>query len=118
MSVEGVEGEESGGGVRVVLCNCSPQESGVLGRRLVEERLAACVNIVSGVTSIYEWQGELCEEVEHTLVIKTTEARYEALKRRIEELHSYEVPEILAFSCSDALSTYAQWVYEQVSGRV
>lgn len=104
--------------LRVVLCNCSPQESAGLGRQLVEERLAACVNIVAGVTSIYEWKGKMCEEAEHTLVIKTTEARYEALKQRIKELHSYEVPEILAFSCSDALSTYAQWVYEQVSERV
>jgi len=110
--------ERSEQAVRVVLCNCSPQESAGLGRQLVEEQLAACVNIVAGVTSTYEWKGEMRERAEHTLVIKTTEARYEALKQRITELHSYEVPEILAFSCSDALSTYAQWVYEQVSDQV
>ncbi len=103
--------------IRVVLCNCTPGESRDLARQLVQERLAACVNIIESVTSIYEWQGKLCETSEHTLVIKTTAARYWALERRLKELHSYDVPEILEISCSDALLTYAQWVHEQVSER-
>ncbi len=103
--------------IRIVVCNCSPEESQGLARQLVEERVAACVNIIQGVTSIYEWQGKLCETSEHTLVIKTTAARYWALQRRLEEIHSYDVPEILEISCSDALLTYAQWVHEQVSER-
>lgn len=103
--------------IRIVLCNCSPEESRELARQLVQDRLAACVNIIQGVTSIYEWQGKLCETSEHTLVIKTTAARYWALQRRIEQLHSYDVPEILEISCSDALLPYAQWVHGQVSER-
>ncbi|MBA2664817.1 MAG: divalent-cation tolerance protein CutA [Bradymonadaceae bacterium] len=103
--------------LRVVLCNCKPEESHALARTLVEERLAACVNIVPGITSFYVWQDKLCEDQEHTLLIKTTDERYEALKSRIQELHSYEVPEIVSLQSVDVLQSYAQWVDEQVCAK-
>lgn len=115
MTDNGLTQSEIESDIRIVVCNCTPAESRELANQLVQERLAACVNIIEGVTSIYEWQGKMCETSEHTLVIKTTAARYWSLQRRLEELHSYDVPEILEFSCSNALLTYAQWVHGQVS---
>lgn len=101
--------------LRVVLCNCSPNESKELARTLIEERLAACVNILPSITSCYVWQEELCEEEEHTLLIKTTDKRYHVMKERLEELHSYDVPEIIALNTDDVLDSYARWVHEQTS---
>jgi periplasmic divalent cation tolerance protein len=101
--------------LRVVLCNCSPDESEDLARALVSEKYAACVNILTGVKSFYEWDGELCEDVEHTLLIKTTDARVGELKARLESLHSYDVPEIIALESTDVLESYAEWVRDQTS---
>lgn len=99
--------------LHVVLCNCSPDESDALAKALVEKRLAACVNILSGVKSFYEWDGELCEDLEHTLLIKTTPERLEELKSTLESLHSYDVPEIIALESTDVLESYAEWVRDQ-----
>lgn len=96
--------------LRVVISNCSPSESQHLARALVDEALAACVNVVPGVTSYFVWGGEGCEEQEHTLIIKTTAERYEAMKARLVELHSYDVPEVVALDAVDALEAYATWV--------
>lgn len=101
--------------LRVVLSNCSPEESQTLARALIEERLAACVNILPGVTSCYVWEGELCLDEEHTLLIKTTDERYPELKARLEDLHSYDVPEIIALETDDVLDSYARWADEQTS---
>jgi len=99
--------------LRLVLCNCSPGESASLAQALVEEKLAACVNVLPAVTSYYVWQGEFHQDPEHTLLIKTTAERYPALKARIEELHSYTTPEIVAFDSVDVLDRYAAWAVEQ-----
>ena len=96
--------------MHVVLCNCSPAESLSLARTLVTERLAACVNVISSVTSVYSWEGALQEEAEHTLLIKTTSARLDALMKRLKAIHSYDVPEILALPVVKADSDYAKWV--------
>ena len=101
--------------LRVVLCNCSPDESKDVARALIEERLAACVNILPGVTSCYVWQGDYCEEREDTLLIKTPDEHYHAMKRRLLELHSYDVPEIIALDTTDVLDSYARWADEQTS---
>lgn len=100
--------------LRIVVCNCSPKESEGLARALVEERLAACVNIIAGVRSIYRWEGAVCDEVEDTLLIKTSTARYEAMKARLQALHSYSVPEIIALDAVDVLDSYARWAHEQI----
>jgi periplasmic divalent cation tolerance protein len=101
--------------LRVVLCNCSPDESADLARALVEKKLAACVNILSGVKSFYEWDGELCEDLEHTLLIKTTPERLDELKSTLASLHSYDVPEIIALETTDVLESYGQWVRDQTN---
>ena len=100
--------------VRIVFCNCSPDEAPALARQLVEERVAACVNLLAGVTSVYRWQGELCEDQETTLLIKTTDERYSDLVAAIKRLHSYEVPEIVAVDATDVDDAYAGWVHDQV----
>ena len=101
--------------LRVVLCNCSPGESPYIAKTLVEEKLAACVNVIRGVTSYYVWEGEFEEDEEHTLLIKTTAERYPALKVRLQELHSYDTPEIIAIESTDALEDYELWAREQTS---
>ena len=87
-----------------------------LGRALVEERLIACLNVVDRVTSVYRWEGEVCEEAEALGILKTTADRSDAVERRIRELHPYDVPEILFISVAAGSRPYMDWVSEQVSG--
>ena len=101
---------------RVVLVTApSPEVATTLGRTLVDERLAACVNVVPGVTSIYRWQGRREEAEECLLVIKTEAARYAALERRVLELHPYSVPEILALPVDTGAPAYVEWLMESVT---
>ena len=96
---------------RVVLISTSGAEAGVrLARALVEERLAACGSVVPAVTSVYRWRGTVEEELEALVVLKTTADRVEPLTMRARELHSYEVPEILALPVSDGNPGYLDWV--------
>ena len=81
-----------------------------VGRTLVAERLAACVNVLPGMTSIYVWQGKQEEAPEVLALIKTTRARYPALETRLRELHPYEVTEILALDVAAGLPAYLEWV--------
>ncbi len=98
----------------------STVDSAELGRKiasaLVSEGLAACVSIIPGVRSIYRWQGKICDEEELLLVIKTTGGRFEDIRRRIRDLHSYQVPEIIALPIGTGDANYIQWLREQVSG--
>jgi periplasmic divalent cation tolerance protein len=98
--------------VFVVLCNCPPAESKTLALTLVEERLAACVNVIAGVKSFYMWDGALQEDEEDTLLIKSSAARVEALADRIRELHSYDTVEVLVLPVDTARSDprYVEWV--------
>ena len=100
--------------LKVVLSNCSSAESKTFASTLVKEKLAACVNVIPGVSSYYMWNGEFCEDEEHTLLIKTTPERYDALKTRLVELHSYDVPEVVALDATDVLEGYLSWVSKQI----
>ncbi|WP_018954121.1 divalent-cation tolerance protein CutA [Thioalkalivibrio sulfidiphilus] len=86
-----------------------------LASSLVERRLAACVNILPAGTSIYEWDGEIHQDPEHVLIIKSTEARFERLQNAILELHPYELPEIVAVPISHGLLPYLQWIKESTT---
>jgi periplasmic divalent cation tolerance protein len=95
----------------VTLCSVPDQKTGEkIARALVEERLAACVNVVPGMTSVYRWQGKVEQAAECLLVIKTGAGKFEALKERIKALHSYDVPEIIALPISDGDSAYLNWL--------
>jgi periplasmic divalent cation tolerance protein len=83
-----------------------------LVRTLVEERLVACGNIVSGVNSIYRWQGAVREEPEVLIVFKTSAAAWPRLQERLPQLHPYDTPELLLVSVADGLGSYLNWVSE------
>ncbi len=88
------------------------EEASQIGRALVDERLVACANIIPGVLSIYRWKGEVCNDEECLMVMKTKTSLIPMLKDRIVALHSYEVPEIISFQIDQGLPQYLDWVRE------
>lgn len=104
--------------VFVVLCTFPDAESaGKAGGSLVEERLAACVNVIPQLRSIYEWQGEICDDPEVLAVIKTARDRFETLQGRLAELHPYDCPEILGIPVEQGHGDYLSWVVETTRER-
>ncbi len=87
-----------------------------LASALVENREAACVSILPSVRSIYRWEGRICDDAERLLIIKTTAERFEAVRDRIRELHTYQVPEVVAVPIAAGDAAYLRWLSEQVSG--
>jgi periplasmic divalent cation tolerance protein len=101
--------------VLVVLVTVPSRDKGEeIAGHLVEEHVAACVNILGPVSSVYRWQGEVCADDEHLLVIKTTRERYPSLEERVRALHSYDVPEVLALPVEAGSAAYLDWVIEEV----
>ncbi len=105
---------ENGNDVRVVLCTCPPDRATFVARTLLEQRLAACVNVVPGVRSLYWWNDEVAEDNESLLVIKTPQSSFASLEERLSEIHPYDVPEILSLSVDEGANTYLSWVRESV----
>lgn len=102
--------------VPVLVCFCTCPDADTAARvadALVAERLAACVNVVPGLRSVYRWQGAVERSDETLLLIKTTRDRLEALVARVPALHPYELPEVIAVEVAGGLSTYLDWVAEQ-----
>ena len=89
-------------------------EAGTVGRQMVDERLAACVNILPPIKSIYRWQGNIESANEVAAIFKTTNAQVDALITRIAALHSYDVPCIVTWPVNQSLGTYADWVEDSV----
>jgi periplasmic divalent cation tolerance protein len=103
----------------VVLSTCgSPREAQRLAHALVEKRLAACVNIVSGVRSVYRWKDAIEDEEEVLLVIKTSRPLFEELRNEILRLHSYEVPEVIALEVVDGSEGYLAWLDRELRPNV
>jgi periplasmic divalent cation tolerance protein len=101
---------------RVVLTTAgSEEEARKIARALVERRLAACVNLVPQIGSIYHWKGRIEEAREWLLIIKTTAAVFDHLREAIVELHSYELPECLCLAVDDGSTPYLEWIAESVS---
>ncbi|HEX9241649.1 MAG TPA: divalent-cation tolerance protein CutA [Anaeromyxobacter sp.] len=86
-----------------------------LARTLVEERLAACGNVVPGLRSIYRWEGKVQEDAEALLLLKTTRARFEALRDRVLALHPYQVPEVIALPVEAGSAAYLDWIAAETS---
>ena len=98
--------------MRVVICNCPVAKAGEIAKTLVQEKIAACVNIIPGVKSFYFWEGKLCEDEESTLLIKLRKSDFSVLEKRINELHPYDVPEIVALNVTDVNGPYCDFVYQ------
>lgn len=97
--------------VLLVLTNLPDADSaGRVARLLIEQRLAACVNVLAPCTSVYRWQGALETASELPLLIKTTRAAYPALQATLREAHPYELPEIVAIPVQEGLPDYLAWV--------
>lgn len=89
------------------------KEAITMATTLIEENLAACVNLLP-MTSVYRWQEKICQDSEWQLIIKTDLRLFSALENRIKELHSYEIPEIIALPIINASETYLNWIKENV----
>jgi periplasmic divalent cation tolerance protein len=100
---------------RIVLCTAgSEEEARKIARHVVEQRLAACVNIVPHLESIYRWQGKVESARECLLLIKTTKKRFPAVRDAIRELHSYELPECISISIDEGSAAYLEWIDQSV----
>jgi periplasmic divalent cation tolerance protein len=100
----------------VVFVTCgSEEEASTIAHALVEERLAACVNIVSPIRSIYRWEGKIWDEREWLLIIKTQEIRFQELEKRVKSLHPYQVPEIISLPIQAGSSSYLDWLEENTA---
>jgi periplasmic divalent cation tolerance protein len=100
---------------RIVLSTAgSEDEARKLARHLVEQRLAACVNIVPRIESIYRWQGKLESSQEWLLLIKTSAEQFAAVRDAIRELHSYELPECIAIAIEDGSPEYLRWLEDSL----
>lgn len=97
--------------VKIVLSTVDTSENaGRIARTLVTERLAACVGILPPMISVFRWKEELHEDPESQMIIKTAADKVDALIRRLQEIHPYEVPEILVLPVSKGLDSYCDWV--------
>ncbi len=99
--------------LHVVLCTCPPNEAQTLARTVVEQRVAACVNILPTIQSVYRWEDTVVDEAESLLMIKTTAQRSKALFALLAERHPYAVPEIISLPSDSVLPSYLAWVHDE-----
>ncbi|MGE3724806.1 MAG: divalent-cation tolerance protein CutA [Candidatus Sericytochromatia bacterium] len=97
----------------VYVTAASLEQAQLLADSLVQERLAACVNRVGPIHSTYLWQGELCQDQEYLLIVKTRQTLLTALTARVRALHSYEVPEVIALPIVGGFEPYLKWLGSQ-----
>lgn len=96
---------------QIIFCTCPDQKSAEeIAGHLITLKLAACVNIVPGISSVYEWQGKIETSQEYLLLIKSHTDKYEAIEDSIKSRHPYELPEIIAVSIERGLPEYLQWI--------
>ncbi len=97
----------------VIFVTCGSEEEALkIANTLVEERLAACVNLVAPIRSIYRWEGKIWDEKEWLLIVKTRARSFETLKKKVKSLHSYSVPEIIGIPVTEGSSAYLNWIRE------
>lgn len=100
----------------LVLNTCPDRDTARrIAQALVEQRLAACVNVVPGIESVYRWQDAVETDSEALLFIKTTSSAYPALETALQQLHPYELPEIIAVSIDGGISGYLSWIKKEVA---
>ncbi|MFY9556046.1 MAG: divalent-cation tolerance protein CutA [Blastocatellia bacterium] len=94
----------------VFVTTSNSDEAASIANVLVSERLAACVNIISTIESIYRWEGEVTRDHETLMIVKTTEQRYAELERRVKSLHGYSTPEVVAIKIERGSEDYLKWL--------
>jgi len=94
----------------VFITTPNEDEAAKIARALVEARLAGCVNIVRNIRSIYRWQGNIEDDTEVLMIAKTKKKLFNALEKKVKELHSYSVPEIIAMPIAEGSNEYIQWL--------
>jgi periplasmic divalent cation tolerance protein len=100
----------------VVLSTCgTTEEAEKIARRLVEKRLAACVNVIAGARSIYRWRGAIEDAPETLLIIKSSRDLFDRLRAEVEKAHSYETPEVIALAIVDGAEGYMRWLDHELS---
>ena len=102
------------GEIIVLVTVPNEEEAFKIAGALVDERLAACVNILPGVQSVYRWDGEVTRDAEMLLIIKSTSERYDEVERRVSEIHSYSTPEVIAIGINRGAESYLRWLREAV----
>jgi len=101
--------------VVMIFCTCGTHDEALtIGGSLVEARLAACVNVLPRVHSIYRWEGKVETAAEVLLIIKTTQERFPGVRDRITQLHTYDTPEIIVLPVIEGLDRYLAWLRDQV----
>jgi periplasmic divalent cation tolerance protein len=100
----------------IYITTSGAEEAMEIGRKLVEEKLAACANIIRGMETVYRWKGEVVSDSETVLILKTTDARYAELEARVKKLHSYEVPCIIAMPVELGSTEYLDWIADETGG--
>ncbi|MGH7814797.1 MAG: divalent-cation tolerance protein CutA [Candidatus Binataceae bacterium] len=98
----------------VLTTAASRRDAAAIARTLVDERLAACVNVIGPIRSVYRWRGAVEDDAEFLLAIKTRADRYPDVERRVQELHSYENPELIAIAVERGAPRYLEWLLESV----
>ena len=100
--------------VIIFITASSREEAENIGKVLVEERLAACCNIVDNISSIFRWKGEICRESEVLMLVKSTSGLFDDIVKKVKGIHSYEVPEIIAIPIIYGSEEYLKWVEEEI----
>ena len=100
--------------IRVVFISMSRDEAKKFGRTIVEERLAACVNIVPQIDSYFWWNGEVQSDQESLMILKTTEAKIDKLIKFVKENHPYDIPEIITLPVAEGLPDYINWIIDEM----
>ncbi len=98
-----------------VFVTAPPDKAADLARTLVQEKLVACANIISGVRSIYAWNGDISDDGESLMIMKTRASLLEAVRHRVIQLHPYDVPEVIALPIIDGHAPYLQWILDSTS---
>ncbi len=106
----------SGHSASMIYVTCgSPEEAGKIARAVVEERLAACANILGAMRSVYRWEGQVTEDDEVVLILKTKAEKVAALSGRVKELHSYDVPCVVEIPLGGGNAAYFDWIVAETS---
>ncbi len=97
----------------IYITTSSINEAKKIGSALVKEKLVACSNIISPISSIYSWQGKICDDKEALMILKTKRILFKQIVKRVEKIHSYDVPEIIALPIIDGSDKYLSWINEE-----